>query len=47
MVGGTVIQGVLSQGNNEIRLEAIPAGVYMLQLTDATGQREVVRVVKE
>jgi uncharacterized repeat protein (TIGR01451 family) len=47
MVGGTVIQGVLSQGNNEIRLEAIPAGVYILQLTYANGQREVIRVVKE
>jgi hypothetical protein len=47
MVGVTVLQGAFTQEHNTLQLKEIPAGIYLLQLTDAEGQRAVVRVVKE
>jgi hypothetical protein len=47
MVGVTVQQGTFTQEHNTLQLKEIPAGIYLLQLTDAIGQREVVRVVKQ
>jgi hypothetical protein len=47
LIGSTIQQGTVQSGNNEISLKEIPSGLYLIQLTDAEGQREVVRVVKE
>ena len=47
IVGVTVLQGTFDQEHNTLQLTEIPAGIYLLQLTDAEGQRAVVRVVKE
>jgi hypothetical protein len=47
MVGVTVQQGTFTQEHNTLQLKEIPAGIYLMQLTNHEGQREVVRVVKE
>ena len=47
IVGMTVQQGTFTQEKNMLQLQDIPAGMYLLQLTNTQGQREVVRVVKE
>jgi sugar lactone lactonase YvrE len=46
LMGITLLQGSLDK-QNTIDMKAVPTGIYLLQLTDAIGQREVVRVVKE
>ena len=46
LIGIAILQGTIDK-NNSIDMKAIPAGTYLLQLTDADGQREVIRVVKE
>jgi hypothetical protein len=47
MVCVTALQGELLQGDNTLAVEALPVGIYMLELTDAEGQKAVVRVVKD
>ena len=47
MLGVTVLQGELQQGENTITIEALPTGIYLLELTDTEGQKAVMRVVKE
>ena len=46
ILGATVLQGKLEYLDNSISTEQLASGTYLLQLTDAAGQREVVRVVK-
>jgi hypothetical protein len=46
LMGVTLLQGSVDK-QSSIDMKAIPTGVYLLQLTHANGQREVVRVVKE
>ena len=46
LMGVAILQGTVDK-NNTIDFKAIPAGTYLLQLTNTQGQREVVRVVKE
>ena len=46
LMGIAILQGTVDN-HNSIDMKAIPAGIYLLQLTNAEGQREVVRVVKE
>ena len=46
LMGITLLQGSVEK-QNIIDMKAIPAGIYLLQLTNIQGQREVVRVVKE
>jgi Secretion system C-terminal sorting domain/NHL repeat len=46
LMGVTLLQGIVDK-NYSIDMKAIPAGIYLLQLTNTQGQREVVRVVKE
>jgi sugar lactone lactonase YvrE len=46
LMGITIQQGSVDK-NNSIDMKAIPAGIYLLQLTNNEGQREVLRVVKE
>ncbi|MEI8280412.1 MAG: T9SS type A sorting domain-containing protein [Bacteroidota bacterium] len=33
--------------NNTISLQKLPAGIYLLQLRDKTGEQEVRRIVKQ
>lgn len=47
MIGATVQQGTLSTTNNTVSLQKQPAGIYILQLTNKTGQQEVLRIVKQ
>ena len=46
LMGVAILQGTVDK-NNSIDMKAIPSGIYLLQLTNTQGQREVVRVVKE
>ena len=47
VVGATMLEGTLTTGNNSIAVQALPAGMYLLEMTDTEGQRQTVRVVKE
>ena len=47
LVGMTVLQGTFTKEINTLQIQELPNGMYLLQLTGAEGQREVVRVVKE
>ena len=47
IVGICLQQGIFTQEKNMLQLQELPAGIYLLQLTNKEGQREVVRVVKE
>ena len=47
IIGTTVLQGTLQAGSNSIAVQGISAGMYMLELTDVEGVRNVVRVLKE
>jgi len=47
MLGITVLQGELQQGESTLSIETLPAGIYLLELTDAEGQKAVVRVMKD
>jgi len=46
IIGTTVQQGTLKEGNNSISVQLLPPGMYMLELVDEDGKR-VVKVVKE
>jgi hypothetical protein len=46
LMGVAILQGSVDK-QNSIDMKAIPTGIYLLQLTNHEGQREVVRVVKE
>jgi sugar lactone lactonase YvrE len=46
LMGITLLQGSVDK-QNTIDMKAVPTGIYLLQLTNIQGQREVVRVVKE
>ena len=47
VTGNCVSQGILQQGSNSISMRVFAAGVYILEMTRADGQREIVRVVKD
>jgi Secretion system C-terminal sorting domain len=47
LVGKTLLQGTFTQEKNTLQIQELPSGIYLLQLTDATGQRDVVRIIKE
>jgi len=46
-LGITALQGELQQGDNTFAVEALPSGIYLLELTDTEGQKAVQRIVKE
>jgi len=46
-LGVHLLQGTFAQEQNTLQIQSLPTGIYLLQLTDTKGQREVVRVVKE
>ena len=47
IIGTTVQQGVLQQNSNSISTQMLSSGLYLLELTNSKGEREVARVVKE
>lgn len=47
ILGSTVMQGSLQQGANNISMQALMQGVYLVDLTDEQGNRVVRKVVKE
>jgi hypothetical protein len=47
IVGQCLQIGTFTQEKNTLKIQELPSGIYMLQLTDEKGQREVMRVVKE
>ncbi|MEI8279022.1 MAG: T9SS type A sorting domain-containing protein [Bacteroidota bacterium] len=47
IVGGTVQEGVLKVGSNSVAMQGLSAGMYVLELTNSKGMRDVVRVVRE
>ena len=46
-IGQTTQQGTFKAGNSTISIQALPNGIYMLELTDETGRRTVSKVVKQ
>jgi len=47
VTGVCVQNGILHSGSNTMIMGNIAAGVYVLELTDGEGRRDIVRVVKE
>jgi len=48
VVGKKVYESILNNKQTEVDISAQPAGIYMVQVTDAaTGQRTVKKIVKE
>jgi len=47
IIGATLRQGTLQQGNNTISIQSLPPGMYLLQLTDEEGNKTVKKVVKD
>ncbi|MEI8279131.1 MAG: T9SS type A sorting domain-containing protein [Bacteroidota bacterium] len=47
VVGTTVQHGILSSASNSITTEALPVGMYMLELVYSSGEKQVIRIVKE
>jgi len=40
-------QGILKPGNNEISIQALPPGIYLLEMVDEEGNKTVRKIVKE
>lgn len=47
VTGISVSEGVLQKGNNVVSMQGIAPGVYVLEMTDGDGERNMVKVVKE
>jgi type IX secretion system substrate protein/NHL repeat-containing protein len=47
IVGATIQQGTLKEGNNSINIQALPDGMYMLEIVDNEGKRKVNKIVKQ
>lgn len=46
-IGQSIQQGLLKAGDNNIFIESISNGVYLLQLTDIAGTRTLTKVIKQ
>jgi Secretion system C-terminal sorting domain len=46
-LGRFVLQGIVSKGSNSISLHALPQGIYLLEFTDAEGNRSINKIIKE
>jgi hypothetical protein len=46
LAGQRIWQQTTAAGTQEVRLDAVPDGVYILRLETTTGQRHYLRVVK-
>ena len=47
VVGATVQQGTLKEGDNTISIQSIPNGMYMLEIMDNEKQRITRKIVKQ
>ena len=47
IIGSVLQQGILQPGNNDISIQAISPGIYLLELTDNQGQKTVSKIVKQ
>ena len=47
MIGGVAGHGLLTKGNNEITVGALPPGLYMLEITDPASGIVTKKIVKE
>ncbi|MEI8278519.1 MAG: T9SS type A sorting domain-containing protein [Bacteroidota bacterium] len=47
MMGATLQQSELQMHNNTISIDGLASGIYMLELTNANGEKQALRVVKE
>ena len=47
IVGTTLQHGTLKAGNNSISLNALPTGMYLLELIDEEGNKTVKKIIKE
>jgi len=47
ITGITEQSGTLKQGNNSLSLQSLSPGIYMLQLTDYTGQKTISKIIKQ
>ena len=47
-VVGTLMQrGRLQEGSNEVPLRSLPTGVYMMEVTNSTGNRTITKIIKQ
>ena len=47
VTGVSVSDGVLQKGHNLVSMQSIAPGVYVLEMTDENGERNMARVVRE
>ena len=47
IVGATLQHGVLKEGNNSMSLNALPTGMYLLELIDEEGNKTVKKIIKK
>ncbi len=47
MVGQVLRQGILQQGENLLPVIELPAGVYILEIVEATGIRSINKIIKQ
>jgi sugar lactone lactonase YvrE len=47
LVGATLQRGILKEGNNTVSLNALPAGMYLLEMIDEKGNKTVKKIVKQ
>ncbi len=47
LTGVSMLEGILKHGGNKLSMGAFAPGMYILEMTDVDGQRNMVRVIKE
>ena len=47
IIGTSIQQGTLQQGSNSVSVQALPAGIYLLQFTDNSGTVTVHKIIKQ
>jgi trimeric autotransporter adhesin len=47
VIGNTVGQGIITPTDNQVSLSQLNSGIYLIELTDYKGQRNVLRIVKQ
>ncbi len=47
VIGSSILQGTLQQGNNTINVKELPAGVYMLEVVYPDGMRATNKIIKQ
>ena len=47
IVGSVLLQGTLQPGNNNVSTQALSPGIYMLEISNAEGQKTITKIVKQ